>query len=279
MTPELPLSVERYGSSGPHMLLIHGFAASTFTWRHWIPVLEREYRVIAVDLKGHGAAPAPPGQAYGPFDHADSLIELLDSVDPAELILVGHSMGGGIALLLALRLIDERPGLLRAVVLVSGAAYPQPLPPFVRWARKAWWSRVLFRLLPKRALIKKVLESIVFDPSSVSVEQIEAYAAPMRRSAHRRALLETARQIVPPDLPARSRRFGEIPVPTLALWGRTDNVVPLATGRRLEREMADARLVILEECGHIPPEERPEESLQVVLRFLRDVAEGAPSES
>ncbi len=273
------LAVERYGERGPHLLLIHGFAANTSTWRHWIPELERDHRVLAVDLKGHGNASAPLDRDYGPADHAESVVELVASIGAEQLILVGHSMGGGIALLSALRLMDSHPGLLKAMVLVSGAAYPQPLPPFVSWARRRWLSRALFRWLPKRLLVRKILESIVVDPNTVSAEQVEAYAAPMRDPRRRHAILETARQIVPPDLEMLNLRFPGISLPVLALWGRQDNVVPLATGERLERELPSVRLVVLESCGHIPPEEKPRESLEAVLGFLRSVAGSAPSGS
>jgi len=82
------------------------------------------------------------------------------------------------------------------------------------------------------------------------------------------AIFVAARQIVPPDLDATTRRYPEIDVPTLLLWGRHDPVVPLEIGMRLERDLPNAQLHVLERCGHIPQEERPEDSFAVLTDFL-----------
>ena len=81
-------------------------------------------------------------------------------------------------------------------------------------------------------------------------------------------MLATGRQLVPDDLDGIVSRYPAISIPTLLLWGRADRVVPLRVGQRLARELSDARLVILEDCGHLPPEERPEDSLGAVRGFI-----------
>lgn len=268
----LPLHVEETGE-GPPLLLLHGFGANSYTWHRWVPELARDHRVIRVDLKGFGAAPKPDDDAYAPADHAELLLRLVRGRDLRDLTVVGHSLGGGIALLLALRLLEAEAERLRALVLVAAPAYRQGIPPWIRRARIPLVGRIFLRLVPPRRLIRWVLRSIVHDPSTITRTQVEAYAEPLESADARRALLRTARQIVPPDLERTVRRYPEIGVPALLLYGREDPVVPLEVGERLADALPRARLHVLDACGHDPPEELPEESLAAVRAFL-DLLEG-----
>ena len=264
---DLPLHVEQYGEGHRKIMLLHGFGANSYTWLSWIGGLAKEHEVWSVELKGHGAAPAPPDDLYSLHDHADLVHRLIVQKDLRELTLVGHSMGGGIALLVALLLLEG--GRLERLILVSGAAFPQRLPPFIALAARGRLSEWGLRLCPKRLLIRRVLRSIVYDPEGVTESQVVAYAEPLYSPPHRTALIKTAVGIIPPDLARITARIPEIDVPTLLLWGRHDWVVPLDVAERLLAALPSAQLEIMEDCGHMPPEELPKESLDIVLKFLR----------
>jgi len=262
----LPLHVEEFGEGDQQIMLLHGFGATSYTWRGWIGGLAKGHRVWSVELKGHGSAPAPPDDLYSIHDHADLVHHLILQKDLRQLTLVGHSMGGGVALLVALRLFEEER--LERLVLVSSAAYPQRLPPFIALAGRGRLSEWGLRFVPKRFLIRWVLRSIVFDREGVTDAQVEAYAEPLFSPAHRTALIKTAARIIPPDFADVTRRIPEIHLPTLLLWGRHDWVVPLDVAERLAAALPSAQLEVMEECGHVPPEELPKESLEIVLKFL-----------
>jgi pimeloyl-ACP methyl ester carboxylesterase len=264
----LPLHVEEYGDGDRPIMLLHGFGATSYTWRSWIGGLAKKHKVWSVELKGHGSAPAPPDDLYSVHDHADLIRRLIVQKDLRELTLVGHSMGGGIALLVALLLLEEER--LERLVLVASAAFPQRLPPFISLASRGTLSEWGFRICPKRPLIRRVLRSIVFDAESVTDTQVAAYAETLYSPAHRTALIKTAVRIIPPDLAELTKRFPEIELPTLLLWGDHDWVVPLTVAERLLAALPKARLEVMENCGHVPPEEFPKESLEVVLRFLEE---------
>ena len=264
----LPLLVEHYGDGDRQIMLLHGFGANSYTWRSWIGALAKDHRVWSVELKGHGSAPAPPDDLYSLHDHADLVYRLIVQQNLRQLTLIGHSMGGAVALLVTLRLLEE--GRLERLILVSSAAYPQRRPPFVDLASHGRLSEWALRFFPKHLLIRRVLRSIVFDQEGVTGAQVAAYAEPLFSPAHRSALIKTAVRIVPPDFEDLTKRFPEIDVPTLLLWGRQDRVVPLHVPERLLATLPNARLEVMEDCGHIPPEERPKESLEVVLKFLRE---------
>ena len=216
-------------------------------------------------------ASEPLPDRYGPGEQAALVHRLVRELDLPRLTLVGHSLGGGIALLTALRLLDDPgPGAtpLRRLVLVAAAAYRQKLPPFAvlgRWPRT---SLLLLRALGVSNVIRWTLRSIVYDPEAVTAGQVAGYAGPLDTPGGRRSLVAAAGQVVPPDLDELTARYPEIEVPTLLLWGREDPVVPLWVARRLEAELPRARLEILERCGHSPPDELPQRSLAGVTRFL-----------
>jgi pimeloyl-ACP methyl ester carboxylesterase len=208
---------------------------------------------------------------YDPEGQAGLILERMRSLGLTEhrVTLVGHSLGGGISLYAALEL--ERAGTpLHRLAVVAGAAYPQPLPPFVTLARRPTLARAAFEALPASLLVQQVLRSIVFDPSVVTDSLVEGYAGPLDRPGASRALLETARRIEPPDLPALTARYPTLATPTFLLWGRHDRVVPPWVGQRLAHALPRARLQLLDRCGHLPQDERPSASLAALASFLDD---------
>ena len=273
---ELTLHLETLGPDpGPGIetfLLLHGYGASGFSWRYWAPRLAELGHVILVDLKGFGRSPKPDDGRYAPADQAELIHRLVESRDLADLTLVGHSLGGGVALLTALRLHDAGGGRLRRLVVVGGVAYEQRLPPFVGLAERPRLANALFRLVGPRRVVRSVLRGIVYDGSLITEEQVRGYADPLGSPAAVRALIDAARQIVPHDLDRVTPRYREITLPSLLVWGRGDRVVPLAVGQRLAAELPDARLHVLERCGHLPAEERPDESFAVLADFLTSTA-------
>ena len=268
----LPLHVEASGrapAAGVEtFLLIHGYGASTFTWRHWAPRLAARGHVLLVDMKGFGRAPKPDDGRYAPEHQAELVQRLIAERDLRRLTLVGHSLGGGVALLTALGLRERSPERLERLVVVAGAAYEQRLPPFVKLADHPRVSSLLFRLLGPERVVRAVLRSIVHDPSGVDDEQVRGYAAPLGAGDAVRALIDSARQIRPERLEHLTACYPELNVPALLLWGRHDRVVPLWVGQRLARELSSARLHVLEACGHLPAEELPVESWAVLEEFL-----------
>jgi pimeloyl-ACP methyl ester carboxylesterase len=261
-------------------VLLHGFGASSFSWRHWTPELARRGHVVLVDLKGFGTAPHPPDDRYGPQDQAELVHRLLEELDTGPVTLVGHSLGGGIALLTALRLLDDPAGTgrLGRLALVAAAAYRQRMPPFVTLGRWPRTSRLLLQAVGTSNVVRWTLRSIVHDPDRITAGQVAGYAGPLEGAEAQRSLLRAAAQVVPPGLEAITPRYREIRVPTLLLWGREDPVVPLWVGRRLERALPRARLEILEGCGHAPMEEHPAASLGRVLGFVETTPTGPPPE-
>jgi pimeloyl-ACP methyl ester carboxylesterase len=264
---DLPLYVERVGQGDP-LILLHGFGASRATWRHWTPELAHRFTVYLVDMRGFGSAGTVEPPRYSPADLSGDVVRMILALDLRDVTIVGHSIGGGVALLATLMLEDAGEGS-RVIRLVSiaGTAYAQKIPRYVGMLRQPH-TQLLLQLVPTGWLIRKVLESIVYDTSCVNGEMVSAYARPLRTRSAKRAAAAAALQLIPENLDEITRRYSKLDVPTLILWGRHDPVVPLALGQRLAKEMPNARLVVMEKCGHVPSEERPAEALAQVLAFL-----------
>lgn len=260
---------------GPLLVFLHGYGGHSAFWDPWLPTLAERYTCLRIDLPGFGAAPAPRGGDYSPRGLARAVVETLDHLGVHAPTLVGHSLGGGVALLATLMLMD-RGGALQVdrLVSVAGAAYPQRPPPFVRMAARPALFQVGLALAPKRWLVRAVMRAMVVNTGILTAARVEAYAAPIRDSARRRAFAACARQIVPRDIDQINARIPEIGAPTLCLWGDRDPVVPLGIGQRLARELPSARLAVVEACGHQVVEERPEQSLRLLLDFLDDTDSG-----
>jgi pimeloyl-ACP methyl ester carboxylesterase len=253
---------------GPPLLLIHGFGASTYTWRYVAPELAQTHRVIAVDLKGFGQSDKPFDERYSVFDQAELLAQLIVDKDLRDLTLVGHSFGGGIALLLALEANERLEGRISRLVLLDSIAYPQNIPVFFRLLDMPLVSQLGVRMVPPSVQMRVALKIAYLDDSKIDPDQVEIYAAPLKTAAGKHAIIHSARQIMPKDLAEIAERYSTIQLPTLILWCDHDRIVPLEVGLKLRRSLPNSTLRLIEDCGHMPQEEQPASTLKLIKGFI-----------
>jgi len=267
--PDAPVRLyyKEEGKGSP-LLLIHGFGASTYTWRHIAPELARDHLVIAVDLKGFGQSDKPFDERYSVFDQADLLAQLIVDKNLRNLTLVGHSFGGGVALLLALRADPRLKGRISKLVLLDTSAYPQNVPVFFRLLDVPVVSQLGFSMVPPEVQTRVALRIAYFDNSKIDPDEVETYAAPLKTAAGKHAIIHSARQIVPDGLSELSERYGSIKIPTLILWCDHDRIVPLGVGLKLRRTLPNSTFRLVEDCGHMPQEEQPQATLKLIQAFL-----------
>ena len=261
------LYYEEHGKGAP-ILLIHGFGASSFTWRHMIPELAKTYRVITVDLKGFGQSDKPFDERYSALDQAELIAQLIEDKDLRDLTIVGHSFGGGVALRLAIAANHRLGGRIARLVLLDSIAYPQQIPMAFRLLDMPLVSQVGVRMVPPSVQTRVALQIAYFDDSKIDEETVEIYSAPLKTAAGKHAIIHSARQIVPEDIDQLPDLYKTITLPTLILWCDHDRIVPLEVGIKLRRTLPNSTLRLVEGCGHMPQEEQPNPTLSLLKGFI-----------
>jgi pimeloyl-ACP methyl ester carboxylesterase len=261
---------EVYGAGDP-MLCLHGLGANIYSWRHFITPFSQNNKLILVDFKGCGKSPKPRDGHYSLEEKTDDIYDLILEEDLTNLTLVGNSLGGAIALLLAIRLVKQKPNRLSKLILIDSAGDRRYLPPHLNLLRSIPGAPIIY-LSPGRLAARMTLRMCYYDRKKITKEQVEAYAAPLASLGGRHALLQTARQCIPANADELISAVSTVTIPTLILWGRQDKVIPLKVGELLNQLLPNSMLVVIEQCGHIPQEEKPDETIAIISRFLATAA-------
>jgi len=256
---------------GPPVLLLHGFVACAYTWRHLIPPLAAEHRVFTLDLKGHGYSDRPADGHYALSDQAEMVADFIQRQGRRDLVIMGHSMGGVIALMTYLKLRDADPGCINKLVLIDSPGYPQKLPWGLRLVKIPGLNRVLSPLLSTRFASALVLKKCYYNNEAVTEEQIDTYAYFGSLPGTAAVVRQTTRQLVPAknEIEALIAQYQTIKIPVLIIWGKEDDVVPLEAGEKFKRDIPNSQLIVLPRCGHIPPEEEPLATREAINEFLK----------
>lgn len=252
-------------ADAPALVLIHGFSHSLETWDAWAEDLSRDYRVIRFDLPGHGLTGAREDGAYSVADTVTQVSALLDAAAPERFVLGGSSLGG----LVSWRYAADHPDRVEGLVLVSPGGFPihgvtdepAPIPLPVR----------LYLNTAPEVGVRAATRSLYADPSKVTDAQVARIRDMMMAPGVQDALLRRLELFTLPD---PQPDLARVTAPSLLLWGAADVMVPAAHAARFEAAMPDARVVILENAGHMPMEEAPEDSILVVRNFLAGLAGG-----
>jgi pimeloyl-ACP methyl ester carboxylesterase len=254
--------VEQAGQGEP-VVLLHGFGASTYSWRKVIPAISAKRRVLAIDLNGFGYTERPKDLAsYTREGQAALILGVMDALGIDRAHIVGHSYGGGLSLFLA----STHPERFRTLVLVDSSAPTYPDDRRSRLASSRPFANLFLRTVALRpAMVRRSLKASVFDDSLITPELVQAYLDRVRIEGAEDAFYGLT---VPRRVPGLRVVLDQIRVPTLAVWGAEDHLISLDTGRRSVARIPGSELVVIENCGHLPMEEKPEELLGALLPFL-----------
>ncbi|GAM09562.1 putative hydrolase YugF [Geobacter sp. OR-1] len=260
------LHCEAIGAGPEPLLFLHGFAASSVTWEEISPYFPLDrFRLYLLDLKGSGKSDKPRDNAYSPEDQANLVLNAIEGLGIRNITMIGHSLGGGIALLAWHKgKATCRSALISRLVLIDAAAYPQRFPRFFQWLRKPILGWLLLRLLPLRSMVRYNLRHVYHDPEQVTEARVARYMGCFRGAGTVAAIIATARQV---DSLRSIPDHGQIDVPTLIIWGRYDRVIRLQSGERLHAEIPGSRLVVMD-CGHNPHEEEAAASAAAIIGFI-----------
>ncbi|RQW84983.1 MAG: alpha/beta hydrolase [Geobacter sp.] len=253
------------------ILFLHGFASSSTTWQDMAGLFPAgEFTLFLLDLKGFGLSSKPKDAAYSIEDQAEIIRAFILDRGLRSLAIVGHSLGGAVALRVCIEAgKGESPFTIEKLVLIDSAAYPQRLPKFFRKLKSPLGPLYLL-LMPVRMLVQGALERVFFDKAQITSERFERYIRYFRGKGVSYALRATVQAVDPEAYVHVEESYRRLKLPVLIIWGAEDRNVRLSLGQRLQGDLSDSRLRILEKCGHNPHEERPEETFSAIISFLRE---------
>lgn len=264
----LEVHYKESGSGAPAFLLLHGFGASTYSWREVMEPLADYGRVIAYDRPAFGLTERPlewEGQnPYAPEAQVELVFELMDALELDQAVLIGNSAGGTVALQAAL----ARPDRVSALILVDAAVYtgggsPALVRPLLDTPQMNHLGPLLARRIAREG--DDFIRRAWHNPDRIDPEVFNEYRKPLQVPDWDRALWELTKASRAAELEAR---LDQVEVPTLVITGDDDRIVPTAESLQLAAEIPGAVLAVLDECGHLPQEECPVQFLKAVRNFL-----------
>lgn len=257
--------------SGPVLLLIHGMAGTCANWESVIEPLAIERTVIAPDFPGHGAS-APGGGDYSLGGLASSLRDLMLALGYERATLVGHSLGGGVAM----QFTYQFPEMVERLALVSSGGLGPDVSPLLRAAALPGADLFISATAGVGSQIGSVIGrgigAIGFRPNADLAEVARGYAT-LRDPERRKAFLATLRSVVGMEgqrIAALDRLYLAEALPLLILWGENDPIIPVEHGREAHAQLPGSRLEIFEDTGHVPMLERPGRFIATLQRFLAE---------
>ncbi|HKH51243.1 MAG TPA: alpha/beta fold hydrolase [Mycobacterium sp.] len=266
------------GSGDEALLLIHGMAGSSETWRAVIPQLSRKYRVVAPDLLGHGQSAKPRGDySLGAF--AVWLRDLLDELGISRATIVGQSLGGGVAM----QFVYQHPDYCQRLILISSGG----LGPDVGWTLRLLSAPgaefILPAIAPRPVLTAGNKVRSWFSAAGIQsprgAEVWSAYSS-LADADTRQAFLRTLRSVVDyrgQAVSALNRLHMASELPTMTIWGDHDRIIPVDHAYAAQTARPESRLVVLEGVGHFPHVERPSEVVDLIDDFIHTT--GRPTDA
>jgi pimeloyl-ACP methyl ester carboxylesterase len=261
----------RMRGTGEHVLLIHGSFSSLHTWEAFEnELLKYHFQTISVDLPGHGLTGPNTSNTYTTDYYANLMFTLVDSLGIDSLTVVGNSMGGNVALKMAL----AKPARIKSLVLVNAAAFnrfssdtttKQKSPFIFKMLQVKPLALLLTRITP-RFLFNMNLKEVYGNPDNFTDAELDRYYYLLRRTGNREATMQRMQQ------PGRDIQdsLQYIHNPTLILWGEKDRWIPVQQAYKLHQLISASKLIIFEDAGHIPMEEIPLATADSTLQFLRN---------
>jgi pimeloyl-ACP methyl ester carboxylesterase len=268
-----PVTYHRKGE-GPVIVLVHGITSSSRTWRSVMSELAEDHTVIAPDLLGHGRSAKPRGD-YSLGAYASGIRDLLAVLGIPRATVVGHSLGGGVAMQFAYQF----PERLERLVLVDSGGLGSDVSLFLRAATLPGANivmPVLFGSVSRLAgrTVGSVLSKVGVKASANTRGMVEGLES-LGDADARRAFIQTARSVIDPAgqrVDARDRLYLSEDVPTLIVWGECDPIIPLAHGREAHELMPHSRLEVFPGAGHFPFNDDPERFVGVLREFMGSTA-------
>jgi pimeloyl-ACP methyl ester carboxylesterase len=257
---------------GPLLLLLHGITSTSEAWREVMPALAEQYTVIAPDMIGHGRSAKPRGD-YSLGAYAAGVRDLIAVLGFESGSVVGHSLGGGIAMQFAYLF----PEHVERLALICSGGLGKEVHPLLRAATLPGSEWVLPFLAPEWAMnagsaVNSVASKLGLEAPPDVAEFARGFSTLVHEGA-RDAFIDTMRSVIGPEgqrVSAMDRLYLADQIPFLMIWGDADPVIPVEHGRRAHEVVAHSRYVEIEGSGHWPMLDAPERIVSELTTFMEE---------
>jgi pimeloyl-ACP methyl ester carboxylesterase len=264
------VAFHRCGRNGEPIIFIHGIASSFDTWNAVLPQIGKHHRAFAPDLLGHGRSSKPRGDySLGAF--ATAIRDFMEALEIPSATIVGHSMGGGIAMQFAYQF----PERCRRLVLVSSGGLGPEVTPLLKAATLPGSQTFLHAATSER--IENVGRSIGRKlrewgfRATPGMASVGSHFIALKDAEARRAFVTTARSVMDwrgQRIDARDRLYLAAEVPTMIVWGRRDRFIPVKHGIEAHELVKGSRLEIFDDSGHFPHEHESDRFAELLRGFI-----------
>ena len=255
---------DRGPRNAPVLVLIHGNQLSLFTWEPWASRLDDTFRVVTMDMPGHGLTGAVPSGDYTQKGMVEFVKAVADQLGLGQFIIGGHSMGGGVAA----RFAETYPDRVTKLILVDAVGMPSrppdPQPWIFRALRAPVLDQVLLHITP-RPMVAQMLNEVIVRKSKITDEIIDQTWDFARMAGTR--VVTFARYGLPGSTYIKDHIDG-VKAPTLILWGEEDHDIPVADAHGFAKAIPGSKLVIYPGTGHFPQDEVPDQSAADFRAFV-----------
>lgn len=252
---------------GDAVILIHGTGASLHTWEPLIANLKNHFRLVSLDLPGHGLSGKRSDRDYSMPVLVEAVKLVMDELDINSATLVGNSLGGAVAWEASLTL-DNR---VKSLILIAPSGAPRKVKSQSNIGFKLLGSFIgpfIVETFTPRFIIKSSLEQTVFDSDLISSEMVDRYWELLRLAGNRQAMLDLSRS---PKREQAWRVLKNISKHTLIIWGDSDPLLPVEMAETFSNEIPKNKLVVLKNVGHLPMEEAINDVYDAILDFLMPI--------
>ncbi len=247
------------------LVLIHGTSSSLLTWDSSARILQKQHRIIRLDLPGYGITGPNPEREYG-FDYYTTFLDsFLNRLQVKHCTLAGNSLGGGIVWNYTL----VYPEKVSKLILVDAVGFTSSTKSNGALGFKLAQMPVmnqLLKVITPKFLVKKSLEDVYGDKTKVTTVLVDQYYDMLLRTGNRQAILDRMQKGFESN---NSEKMKEIKTPTLIIWGEKDQLIPVDCAYLFKKSIVNSELEILKGVGHVPMEESPEKFSQLVDQFLK----------
>lgn len=267
----ISINYEKIGYGDKKIVLLHGFGTSLHTWDDIKSLFPKsEFTLYLIDLKGFGNSSKPEDDKYTIQEQSKIVEQFIKDVNTDSLYLIGHSFGGAVALLTQISLLSEKSRTrISKLILIDCLAYMQEMPVFMENLRIPLLNKLTFRL-PNKFRAEYILNKIFYNKKKINERLINRYAAFYNGDDLEYSFIASARQIDQNGHEKIVDAYKNIPTPCLIIWGKNDTVISLDNGIKLSKELLNARLEIINECGHVPHEEKPRVTFKKIYSFINE---------